>query len=78
MGIDEQSPLGGHTPVPEISILSATDDHPPDPTDWFRSMAGQTIDPERFEVVLVDGHGVVDYEGALASVQRELPRRPVI
>jgi glycosyltransferase involved in cell wall biosynthesis len=78
MAFEELSPFPRDTPTPEISVLSATDDHPPDPTNWFRGMAGQSMDPERFEVLLVDGHGVVDYEAALNAVQREFARRPLI
>jgi GT2 family glycosyltransferase len=36
------------------------------------------MDPDRFEVVLVDGYGVVDYERALAAVKHEFPDGPLI
>jgi GT2 family glycosyltransferase len=50
-----------------VSIISAVDDHPPDPQIWFKAMGHQTLPPEMYEILVMDASHVADYESPLAQ-----------
>ena len=47
------------------SIVTATDDHPPNPELWFQSLDAQTLSADRYEVIVVDATHETDYQAAL-------------
>jgi GT2 family glycosyltransferase len=60
---------------PKISILVATNDHPPDLDCFFDGLITQTLPSEDFECVVVDASRTHDYEQAYErALRRKDPR----
>ena len=61
--------------VPKISILIATDDHPPDLDRYLNAMISQTLPPEDYEVIIVDSSRTHDYGPAVAKCLSEKDKK---
>lgn len=58
--------------VPKISVLIATDDHPPDLDLMFDRLMRQTLAPDEYECIVVDSSHTDDYG---AAYERALQRK---
>ena len=54
---------------PEISIVLWTSDHTVDVPEVLRRLGRQTVDANRYEVLLVDADHTINYDDAFAAVK---------